>query len=395
MNAPPSHQTQFWSSQRKVLILAPASPVPLDRRVWHEASALTAKGYQVSVICPSGHGNEKRCETIEGITIYRHSTSLSFFQEFILSCWVLARQGFDVIHASAPADNFFLIGGFFKFMFDKRFLFDPRTLGPEWFEAKSRRRGWGRRIMLLKERLAFNVTDTAIMPNESFRRIAIERGGMTPEKVFIVRTGIDLFRMKIRPPVPALLCGKSYLVACAGIMEKKEDPPFLIEAIRHIVHDLKRLDIHFVLAGNGPALGLLKTLVAEKEISGFVTFIEPASEPELLDVLNTADVCVSPAEANPMNDIMTMDKIIDYMALGKPIVQFDLAEGRFSARGASLYAKANDALDFAAKIIELIDDPNKRAAMGACGRARAERELAWVYEAPKLLAAYNAFTGEG
>jgi glycosyltransferase involved in cell wall biosynthesis len=184
--------------------------------------------------------------------------------------------------------------------------------------------------------------------------------------------------------------GKKYLVGYVGVMGQQEGIQYLIEAARHIVFDLGRTDIHFTLVGGGPSLEDFKAMASVKKLGSFVTFTGRADEQTLLDVLNTADICVNPDESNPMNDKSTMNKIVEYMAVGKPIVQFDLTEGRFSAGESSLYAKANDAIDFAAKIIELIDNPHKRAAMGAFGRARVERELAWTYEAPKLLAAYNA-----
>jgi glycosyltransferase involved in cell wall biosynthesis len=390
--------------KRKVLIIVQNLPVPFDRRVWQEASELTANGYHVTIISPMGKGAEKRHETLNGISIYRHSLpyeakgvlgylfeySWSLLWEFSLSCWVLVHEGFDVIHACNPPDNIFLIGGFFKFMFGKKFLFDHHDINPELYEAKFGRRDFFYKVMLAWERLTFKMADVSIATNASYRKIAIERGKMPPDKIFVVRSGPSLERLKILPPLPSLRMGKQYLVGYVGVMGRQEGLQYLIEAARHIVYDLNRKDIHFTLVGGGPSLEDFKALTVEKKLTDFVTFTGRASEQTLLDVLNTADVCANPDEANPMNDKSTMNKIVEYMALGKPIVQFDLTEGRFSAGESSLYAQNNNATDFAAKIIELIDNPQKRAAMGAFGRARVERELAWSFEAPKLLAAYNA-----
>ena len=245
-------------------------------------------------------------------------------------------------------------------------------------------------LMLAAEKLTFKMADISIATNESYRRIAIERGQMSPDKVFIVRSGPSLKRLKILPPVETQRRGKKFLVGYVGVMGQQEGIQYLIEAARHIVYDLKRTDIHFTLVGGGPCLEDFKDLATQQRLDAFMTFTGRASEQVLLEVLNTADICVNPDEVNAMNDKSTMNKIVEYMALGKPIVQFDLTEGRYSAGDASLYAKANDAQDFAAQIIELLDNPHKRAAMGAYGRARVERELAWTYEAPKLLAAYEA-----
>ena len=389
---------------RKTLIIVQNLPVPFDRRVWQEANELTENGYKISIICPVGRGHDKWHEVINGISIYRHPLpyeakgalgylieySWSLAWEFALACWVLIREEFDVIHACNPPDNIFLIGGFFKFMFGKRFLFDHHDINPELYEAKFGRRDFFYKVMLWWEKLTFKMADVSIATNQSYRAIAVERGHMAPDKVFIVRSGPSLERLKIIPPVPALRMGKKFLIGYVGVMGQQEGIQYLIEAARHIVYNLGRTNIHFTLVGGGPSLEDFKVLAAKKKLGDYMTFTGRAAEQVLLEVLNTADICVNPDEANPMNDKSTMNKIVEYMALGKPIVQFDLAEGRFSAGEASLYAKNNDAVDFAAKIIELIDNPQKRATMGVFGRARVERELAWIYEAPKLLAAYDA-----
>jgi glycosyltransferase involved in cell wall biosynthesis len=196
--------------------------------------------------------------------------------------------------------------------------------------------------------------------------------------------------MKIIPPVKMLKHGRRFLVGYVGVMGAQEGLDYLLEAARHIIHDLRRDDVQFGLVGGGSELERLRRRAHELGVADYVTFTGRVPDRELLEMLNTADVCVNADEFNPMNDKSTMNKIMEYMALGKPIVQFDLAEGRFSAQKASLYARPNDAIDLGDKIVELLDDPERRLAMGSFGRARVERELAWPYEAPKLLAAYDA-----
>jgi glycosyltransferase involved in cell wall biosynthesis len=256
--------------------------------------------------------------------------------------------------------------------------------------AKFGRRGFVHAILVRLERWTFGIADIAIATNESYRRIAIERGGMDPRRVFVVRSGPQLDRMHVVPPKPALKHGRRFLVGYVGVMGRQEGIGYLLKAVHHIVFILGRHDIHFTLVGSGPELAALRVMAEDLGVADFVTFAGRVSDAELLDVLSTSDVCVNPDEVNEMNDKSTMNKIMEYMALGKPIVQFDMTEGRFSAQENSLYAKPNDAIDFAAKVVELLDDPERRERMGEFGRQRVLDVLAWDYEAPKLRAAYDA-----
>ena len=392
------------SAGKRVLIIVQNLPVPFDRRVWQEATALKASGYQVAVICPKGREHTARYECLNGIHIYRHPLPLeargilgylleyasSLFWELVLSLKVLRRHGFDAIHACNPPDNIFLIGALYKAIGGKRFLFDHHDINPELYEAKFGRRDLLYRLVRLSERLTFLVADVSIATNESYRQIALERGHMPAEKVFVVRSGPSLERLKILPPVPELKRGRKYLVGYVGVMGAQEGIPYLIEAARHIVREMGREDVHFMLVGGGPALEAMRRLTTQQGLDSHVEFLGRVPDKTLLAVLNTADVCVNCDEVNPMNDKSTMNKIMEYMALAKPIVQFELAEGRFSAREASLYAQPNDAHDFARKITMLLDDPERRERMGQFGRYRVERQLAWDYEVPKLLTAYAA-----
>jgi glycosyltransferase involved in cell wall biosynthesis len=388
---------------RQVLILVENLPSPFDRRVWQEATTLRAHGYGVSIICPTGKGYEKYYEEIDGIHIYRYDLpveaegakgyaveySAALFHTFRLAWKVWRERGFDVIHACNPPDLLFLIGVFFKLFFGTKFLFDHHDINPELYEAKFGRRDFFWKLMVWLERMTFKASDVSIATNESYKKIAIERGGMHPDKVFVVRSGPKLDRLKIIPPVPALKKGRKYLVGYVGVMGKQEGIDLLLRAARHIVHGLGRDDVHFGLVGGGTSLDEMKLLAEQLEIADYVTFSGRVPDRELLEMLNTADVCANPDVANEMNDKSTMNKIMEYMALGKPIVQFDLTEGRFSAGDASLYAAKNNPFDMANKIVELLDAPERRQQMGAFGRNRVENELEWSYEVPKLLSAYE------
>jgi glycosyltransferase involved in cell wall biosynthesis len=394
--------------RRRVLMLVENLPAPFDRRVWQEACALRDAGYIVSIICPTGSGHEKKFEEIDGIAIWRYrlpvegAGALGYLAEygtalwrtFVLSLRVAATRGFDAIHACNPPDLFFVIGGFYK-LFGRKFLFDHHDANPELYLAKFGRRDFFYRLMLRLEKATFRLADVSIATNHSYRRIAVERGGMDPRRVFVVRSGPSLERLAIVPPQESLKRGRRFLVGYVGVMGRQEGIDFLLHAARHIVYDLKRSDVHFGLVGGGTSLEELKQLARELGVAGHVTFTGRVPDDALLAMLNTADVCVNPDVATEMNDISTMNKVMEYMALGKPIVQFDLVEGRYSAQGASLYARRNDPLDLAAKIVELLDDPARRRAMGELGRRRVLEELEWRHEAPKLLAAYEALWGDG
>ncbi len=386
---------------RRVLIIVENLPSPFDRRVWQEANTLHDNGYEVSIICPTGKGFEKKYEVINDIHIYRHNLPLeaegavgylyeysaALFWEFVLAWKVLLGRGFDVIHACNPPDNIFIIGAFFKLL-GKKFLFDHHDINPELYEAKFGRRDFFYRIMLAWERWTFRFADVSIATNESYKKIAIERGKMPEDKVFVVRSGPMLERLKTLPPVDSLKKERKYLVGYVGVMGNQEGIDYLLRSIEFIIKELGRTDIHFGLVGGGTSLEEMKIYANELGISEFVTFTGRVPDQELLEMLNTADICVNPDVANEMNDKSTMNKIMEYMALAKPIVQFDLTEGRFSAQKASLYAKKNDVIDFANKIVELLDDPERRKQMGSFGKKRVENELEWKYEAPKLLKAY-------
>jgi glycosyltransferase involved in cell wall biosynthesis len=396
------------SAGKRVLILVENLPSPFDRRVWQEATTLRAHGYEVSIICPTGKGYEKRYEELEGIHIYRYKLpleaegakgyaieySLALFHTFRLALKVLFQRGFDIIHACNPPDLLFLIGGFFKLTMGKKFLFDHHDINPELYEAKFGRRDFFYKLMVLFERWSFSTADVSIATNDSYKKIAIERGGMEPDKVYVVRSGPKLDRLRVLPPVEALKMGRRYLVGYVGVMGAQEGIDLLLKAVRHLVHDMGRKDVHFGLVGGGTSLEQMKQLAAELGVANYVTFTGRVPDQQLLEMLNTADVCVNPDVANDMNDKSTMNKIMEYMALAKPIVQFDLVEGRVSAQDASLYAKKNDPVDMARKIAELLDDPVRRARMGEYGRNRVVNELEWKYEAPKLLAAYERLYSE-
>jgi glycosyltransferase involved in cell wall biosynthesis len=388
---------------RKVLIVVENLPVPLDRRVWLEAQALTAQGYVVSVICPMGHGWDKAHEVIDDIHIYRypeppeaHSGAIAYAQEYLLSLWhwfrlapkVRRERGFDVIQGCNPPDLIFVLALWYR-LFGVRYLFDHHDVSPELFEAKFGKRGLLYRIMLIWERLTFATASVSMATNESFRAIAQRRGKMAPEDVFVVRSAPRIEKFEIRPPVPALKKGAATLIGYVGVIGQQEGMDLLVAAVDHLIHQLGHRDVHVAIVGFGPHLPEVQADVARRGLEPFFTFTGALYGDDLLAVLNSADIGVSPDPKNAMNDISTMNKIMEYMTLEKPSVQFDLTEGRASAGEASLYARANDPLDFAAKLAWLIEHPDEGRAMGRAGRQRVVERLSWDHSVPHLLAAYD------
>jgi glycosyltransferase involved in cell wall biosynthesis len=340
---------------------------------------------------------------LDGIHIYRHGLPIeaggplgyvaeyaaALFHELRLAVRVLRERGIDVIQACNPPDTIFLVAAPFKLL-GKRFVFDHHDLNPELLDAKFGRRPLLRRLLLLLERCTFALADVSIATNESYRRVAIERGRMAPDRVFVVRSGPSLERMRIGPPNEALKRGRRFLVGYVGVIGRQEGIDLLLEAARVVIDERGRRDVLFAVVGDGTDLERCRDLAASMGLAEDVVFTGRLPDAEMLEVLNTAELCVNPDRWSELNDRSTMNKIVEYMALGKPIVQFDMAEGRWSAQDASLYARPDDAHDFARKIVDLLDDPERRRRMGAFGRERVETALAWTHEAPKLLEAYDA-----
>jgi glycosyltransferase involved in cell wall biosynthesis len=390
------------SPRRRVLIIVENQAVPLDPRVWREARSLSDHGYEVTVLCPKRKNCSRGYEVIDQVRIYRHpmplegSTPLGYLSEytcafaleFLYTLWIYLRHGFDVIQGCNPPDNIFLVGLPFKIL-GVKYIFDHHDANPELYVSKYGRQGALYKILLGLEKLCYRHSDVVMATNASYRNMAISRGCIRPENVFVVRNGPDLQTFKPVPPNPARKHGKRYLIGYVGNMNFQDGLDILLGVAKH-VKDMGRRDVHFTCVGRGPELKKLQQMVQQMGLEDTVDFTGRVSDQDLIEILSTADVCVNPDRPSEMNDISTMIKIMEYMALGKPIVQFDSKEGKFSAQEASLYASKQDgAADFADKIIWLLDRPEERRKMGEFGRTRVEEQLSWEHSVPKLLAAYQ------
>jgi glycosyltransferase involved in cell wall biosynthesis len=388
--------------KNKVLIIVENLPVPFDSRVWKEACALHQNGYDVSVLSPRGKGYQQWYEILEGIHIYRHpmpkegNTPLGYlweygcalFWQFLYSWLIYVIRGFHVIQGCNPPDNIFLVALPFK-LFGVKYIFDHHDANPELYHSKYERKDFFYKAQVWLEQLTYTCSDVVMSTNESYRALAINRGKLDPDNVFVVRNGPDLDIFKPVSPKPELKHNKPYLVGYVGTMSIQDGLDILLDIAQHIKQQ-GRHDVHFTCVGGGPGLAGLRRMTKEKGLEDTVNFTGRISDQELLEILSTADVCVNPDKPCEMNDISTMIKVMEYMALKKPIVQFNLKEGKFSAGEASLYGDNHDhGIDFANKILWLLDHPDASRAMGEFGYARIQQELAWKHSVNNLLAAYQ------
>ncbi len=389
-------------TKKKVLIIVENISVPFDDRVWKEALTLQKNGYEVTVLSPRGQGYTRGFEILNDVHIYRHPTpkegnsALGYLWEFgwalfwetLYAWWIYLRRGFHVVQGCNPPDDIFMVALPFK-LFGVKYIFDHHDANPELYLSKYDRKDFLYKAQVFLEKLTYRFSDVVIATNNSYRDLAITRGAQDPADVFVVRNGPDLETFKAVPPKPALKYGKPYLVGYVGNMSIQEGLDILLDVALHLKNS-GRLDIHFTCVGGGPGLAGLRKMVEDKELGDTVNFTGRIPGQDLLDILSTADVCVNPDKPCEMNDISTMIKIMEYMALGKPIVQFDLKEGKFSAGDASLYSDNHDLVtDFSAKIVWLLEHPEERKRMGECGRRRVVQELAWEHSVKNLLAAYD------
>jgi glycosyltransferase involved in cell wall biosynthesis len=385
---------------KHILIIVENLPLPFDRRVWQEANSLRNQGAEISIICPRMKGYTKKYEEINGIKIYRHPLptegkrglgylaeySTAIFWEFIISLRIFIKKRFQIIHGCNPPDLIFLTALFFR-LFGVKYVFDHHDINPELYIAKFGKKGFLYRIMLLLERLTFATANYSIATNESYKEIAVRRGRMKNDRVAVIRSGPSLERLKITPGNIKYKEGRKYLVGYVGVIGEQEGLDLLLKAVKIIIS--KTDQVQFAIVGGGTDLEKIKNLSVEMGLGNYVKFYGRVSDKVLIDILNTADVCVNPDKPTEMNNLSTMNKIMEYMAIKKPIVQFDLKEGRFSAQNASLYAENNNTGDFANKILWLLNNEKERLKMGEIGYQRVVNELSWEHESKKLINFYK------
>jgi len=389
---------------KHVLIIVENLPVPFDRRVWQEANTLKEHGADVSIICPKMKGYTESYEQVNGIDIYRHplkegkgvfgylleySTALTW--EFILSLKIYVKKRFHVIHGCNPPDLIFMVALFYK-LFGVKYVFDHHDINPELYIAKYNKKGFFYWFLIAMERLTFATANYSIATNDSYKAIAIRRGKMNPSKVQVVRSGPKLDRLILKEGDNKYKKGRDFLIGYVGVIGEQEGLDLLLESVKHVVS--KRKNVQFAIIGGGTELQAIKELTEKMELQEHVDYYGRVDDETLVNILNTTDICVNPDKPTEMNNLSTMNKIMEYMALKKPIVQYDLKEGRVSAQKASLYAENTSPKNFAEKILWLFDNPDVRIEMGEYGYNRVINELSWDFESKKLIAFYQTILNE-
>ena len=365
------------------------------------------QGFQVTVIAPK-EGVQPAHEVVDGVFVYRYPSPLEndsvlgfaweFFYStcaaFFVSLKVSMREGFDVIHAHSPPDTLFAVGLFYK-LFGKKFVFDHHDLSPELYQARSDGNGNSilYKTLLFLERMTFWTSDLAIATNESYRKIAMERGSVPYEKTVVVRNGPPLRLMGGHEPYEHLKESNKTLLGYVGAISIQDGLEYLVEAMAHIKNSFNRADVLCIVMGDGDDLPRIKRLVEERNLDEMFKFTGWIEREELGRYLASIDIGVDPDPSNPFNDKCTMIKMTEYMVYGKPIVAFDLPEHRFTAGKSAIYVSDNNAQEFARAIVELIDNPVKRSEMGQFGLQRAKTEIAWEYSVPHLVKSYHRLFG--
>ncbi|MFF9404708.1 glycosyltransferase family 4 protein [Streptomyces anandii] len=387
---------------RRALVLVENLSVPFDRRVWQECTTLRDAGWEVHVICPRGSKRDTEPEAeIDGVRIHRYPLRAAtggpagYLREYGSALWHTARLArrvgpVDVVHACNPPDLLFLPALWLKRR-GARFVFDQHDLVPELYLSR-----FGRgedllyRAVCALERMTYRAADVVLATNESYKDVAVRRGGRLPEDVFVVRSAPQTDRFRPVPPEPELRRGKPHLLCYLGVMGPQDGVDYALRALAKLRDELGRTDWHAVFVGAGDAFDAMVELSGRLGLGDQVQFTGRVPDADLVRYLSTADVCLSPDPRNPLNDVSTMNKVLEYMAMGRPIVSFDLKEARVSAGDAAVYAPANDEAAFAELIALLLDDPGQRARMGRTGQERITGRLAWRNSQKQLLAAYAA-----
>jgi glycosyltransferase involved in cell wall biosynthesis len=390
------------SKATRVLIIVQNLPVPFDRRVWLECQALVAAGYRVAVVCPKGKGDPGYA-VIDTVELYKYrpyapgGSKAGFIVEYVYSflatAWqtLKARRGgrFAVLQACNPPDIFWPIALMLRWADRTKFVFDHHDLCPELFQSRfPDGPTLPYRGLRALERRTHRTADHVISTNDSYRDIAIRRSGKEPGDVTVVRTGPDPSKLKRGDEDAQLRRGRRYLAAYIGVMGPQDGVDIVVRAADIVVHEMHREDIAFTVIGSGDCFDELVALRDELNLNGHLEFTGRAPDDLVKKIMSTADVGLSPDPKNPLNDVSTMNKTMEYMAFELPVVAFDLHETRISAGSAAVYVTPNDVREYAQAIVALMDDPAVRAQLGKVGRARVEDELAWEHQERAYVGVY-------
>lgn len=391
----------------RILIIVQNLPVPFDRRVWLECGALVEAGYDVTVVCPKGKGDPAEA-VIDGVRVLKYQpyapggSALGFVTEYAYSFAQTLRLvskarragAFDVLQACNPPDIFWPIARWLRRVDGTRFVFDHHDLCPELFDSRfPGGRSLARRGLVGLERATFTTADHVVSTNESYASVAHRRGDKPTAAVTVVRTGPDEKRLQRRDPVPALRRGRDHLVTYIGVMGPQDGVDLAVRAAAHVVHELGRTDVSFTFMGGGDSHAELLALRDELGLTDVVELPGRVPDDFVFDVMSTSAVGLSPDPCNPLNDVSTMNKTLEYMSFGLPVVAFDLKETRVSAGEAAVYVRDGDVAAYAQAIVDLLDDPARRSRMGAAGRSRIENGLSWSFQRAAYVGVMDKLVG--
>lgn len=390
-----------------VCIVVQNLPVPFDRRVWLECQALRDTGYEVSVVCPKGKGDPDH-EVLDGVHLHKYrafppiTRKIMFLAEyawsilatFVLLARVWRRRPFGVVQVCNPPDVLWVATVAFQSLFGVRLVYDQHDLCPELYLSRfTGEAGLPYRALQAAERITYRLASHVVSTNDSYRRVAMERGGKRAADVTVVRTGPDPTRMRRGPADDTLRRGHDHLLVYLGVMGPQDGVDHALRAMREIVHVHGRTDVALTLIGDGDAGADLRRLAAELDLLDHVEFTGRAPDELVSRLLSTADIGLSPDPKNALNDVSTMNKTMEYMAFELPVVAFDLVETRVSALDAAVYAEPNRDEHFAELVLELLADETRRKEMGAAGRRRVEDVLAWRNQIDSFVHVYDRLTG--
>jgi glycosyltransferase involved in cell wall biosynthesis len=399
-------------SAPRVLIIIQNLWVPFDRRVWLECQALVASGYDVTVVCPKGPGDPSY-QVIDGVTVHQYKayapggSKIGFVTEYAYSFLMTLRLvlrarkagTFDVLQACNPPDIFWPIAMLLRRLDRTKFVFDHHDLCPELFQSRFGGttglsfKGLPYKGLRWLERMTHRKADHVISTNDSYRRIAITRSGKANHDVTVVRTGPDPDKLRRGGADESLRRGHRYLVTYIGVMGPQDGVDIVVRAADHIVNELGRTDIAFTLMGGGDSFDDVVALRDELGLGDHIEFTGRVPDETVRSVMSTADLGLSPDPKNPLNDVSTMNKTMEYMAFELPVVAFDLIETKVSAEDAAVYVEPNDVAQYGQAIVDLLDEEIRRRQMARMGRERVEQVLAWKHQQKAYLQVYDGLTG--
>jgi len=390
-------------NRNHVLFVVENNQVPQDTRVWLEARALKEEGFDVSVVCPNIKKEKESHKRLDSIEIFQYN---SFFEgasvfglllEYLLSSYSIFRYAikiyikkpFHIVHLANPPDFLALIFLPFKLL-GVKIVFDHHDLCPELFIEKFNKKNPLYKMVVFFERFSYKLADVIITTNNSVKRVGIERDKTEGEKMYVVRNGPDLSVVHPYPAIKDLREESKYLIGYVGRIDKQDYLPKLVNSIEYMVNSRGFTDFKVLIIGDGTERESVERIVIDEKLGGYFIFYgSEYNKEKLFSLLSSVDVCVEPRRESAISSKSTSIKIMEYMAIGKPMVQYKGVEGKFSAGEASLYIENNDEYAFGDAIIYLLKNEERRKEMGKFGMKRVRKYLLWDIQRSILLKIYR------